>query len=266
MTGRRPQELTSYVALGDSFTEGMDDGRPDGSYVGWADRLAARLAADAAPGFSYANLAVRGKLLREVVAEQVPHAVQMRPDLVSIVAGTNDMLRSGFDADALGRLLRTAALELAGTGARVLFICGGDPRGRLPWAKRLAPRVAAYNAHVRETAAEVDGVLVDLWPTRLWDDTRLWAPDRLHLNRDGHERVTLAALEALGYDVELDWRTPLPPAARTPWRDARLDDAQWVRTHLAPWLVRRVRGQSSGDSVRPKRPELAAYGPDLDLV
>jgi hypothetical protein len=31
----------TFVALGDSFTEGLDDVRPDGSYRGWADLGAA---------------------------------------------------------------------------------------------------------------------------------------------------------------------------------------------------------------------------------
>ena len=57
---------TSFVAVGDSFTEGMSDLLPDGSYRGWADLLAGRLAAGA-PDFRYANLAVRGKLIGQIV-------------------------------------------------------------------------------------------------------------------------------------------------------------------------------------------------------
>ncbi|GAA2905465.1 hypothetical protein GCM10020220_113400 [Nonomuraea rubra] len=76
----------SFVALGDSFTEGLNDPGPDGHYRGWADRVAERLAADD-PSFRYANLAVRGKLLDQIVAEQVPLAVDMAPDLISFCAG-----------------------------------------------------------------------------------------------------------------------------------------------------------------------------------
>ena len=64
--------IRSYVALGDSFTEGLDDlTAAEGGYRGWADRFAERLA-DLQPGLRYANLAVRGKVLREVADEQVP--------------------------------------------------------------------------------------------------------------------------------------------------------------------------------------------------
>jgi lysophospholipase L1-like esterase len=51
--------VRSFVALGDSFTEGVGDPYPDGTFRGWADRFAAQLAA-ASPGLRYANLAIRG--------------------------------------------------------------------------------------------------------------------------------------------------------------------------------------------------------------
>ena len=83
----------SYVAVGDSFTEGLDDPYPDGSFRGWADLVAARLAAEAPDGLGYANLAVRGRLFPEVIVEQVPVALAMKPDLISFAAGGNDVLR-----------------------------------------------------------------------------------------------------------------------------------------------------------------------------
>jgi lysophospholipase L1-like esterase len=86
----------SFVAVGDSFTEGMDDPYPDGTYRGWADLVASRLAVDA-PDFRYANLAIRGRLFPNVVAEQVPAALAMKPDLISFAAGGNDVLRRSFD-------------------------------------------------------------------------------------------------------------------------------------------------------------------------
>ena len=81
------REIGSFVALGDSFTEGLDDPRADQEgYRGWADRFAEMLAARQ-PGLRYANLAVRGKMLRQVAEEQVPQAIAMTPGLVSLAAG-----------------------------------------------------------------------------------------------------------------------------------------------------------------------------------
>ena len=96
-------EIGSYVALGDSFTEGLDDPREDqAGYRGWADRFAGHLAAQR-PGLRYANLAIRGKLLHEVAEEQVPQAIAMAPDLVSIAAGGIDMLRPRVDPDTIAQ-------------------------------------------------------------------------------------------------------------------------------------------------------------------
>lgn len=251
--------LSSFVALGDSFTEGMADPRHDGTYRGWADRVAERLALEH-DGFAYANLAIRGRLLGPIVDEQVPVAAAMGAELVSLAGGTNDMLRTGFDADRLGAQLRSAVATLTAAGSRVLLFRGGDPRGRGAWGKRLVPKVVALNNHVLALATEFDCVVVDLWSCRIWDDERLWAEDRLHLNAEGHRRVALAALEAVGLDIDEDWRRPLPVASPTPWRAQRVADAQWARRHLAPWVMRRVRGQSSGDQVEPKRPVLTPLG------
>src|SRR6266581_8168 len=94
-------EIHSYVALGDSFTEGLDDlTGVDGGYRGWADRFAERLAAGQ-PGLRYANLAIRGKTVQQVADEQVPAAISLQPGLVSIAAGGNDLLRPSADPDAL---------------------------------------------------------------------------------------------------------------------------------------------------------------------
>ena len=96
---------------------------------------------------------------------------------------------------------------------------------------------------------------MDLWHETLFDDPRLWAADRLHLNAIGHERVTGAALDALNLP-STDWRTPLPvepPPARL---EAVREDAAWFTHHLAPWLARRALRKSSGDGIEPKRPDL----------
>jgi lysophospholipase L1-like esterase len=208
MEGRAATENTrSFVALGDSFTEGLNDRAPGGGYVGWADRFAGLLAAEQ-PGLRYANLAIRGKLLGEIAEQQVPRAVELRPDLVSIAAGGNDILRPGSDPDALAQTFDTAVASLRGAGCQVLLFTGFDP-SVFPVIRMLRGKVAIYNMHLRTIAAARDCVLVDLWSMRVLGDRRMWSADRLHLNSEGHRRVALFVAETGGVPAPADWREPV---------------------------------------------------------
>jgi len=252
--------IGSFVALGDSFSEGIGDPYPDGrGYRGWADRFASRLAVFV-PGLRYANLAVRGKIMAEVVRDQLPAAVRMSPDLVSIAAGGNDLLRFSADPDQLAAALDDAVSQLRGAGCDVLMFTGFDPR-TFPVIRLVRGKAAVFNMHIREIAERRLCRLVDLWAMRILTDRREWCPDRLHLSPDGHRRVALRACEVMGIPVEEDWREPLPgpaPARTRPgaWLQARLLDARWAREHAMPWVSRRLRGVSTGDGIPPKRPEL----------
>src|SRR6266516_2869247 len=261
MVGREAaMAIGSFAALGDSFTEGLDDpraGQP--GYLGWADRFAGMLA-EQRPGLRYANLAVRGKLLREVAEEQLPQAIAMAPDLVSLAAGGNDLLRPRGDPDTLAELFDEVVRTLLMAGCQVLVFTGFDPR--FPVLRLIRGKVAAYNMHLRAIAGRHQCTVVDLWSMAVLADPRAWSADRLHLTPDGHRRVALRACEVLGVPVDEDWREPLPtldsPSAsgRAAWLAARQMDLLWARDHAAPWVARRVRGISSGDNIDPKRPEL----------
>jgi lysophospholipase L1-like esterase len=256
-------EIRSYVALGDSFTEGLDDlTAPDGGYRGWADRFAERLDARQ-PGLRYANLAVRGKTLRQVADDQVPVAISLRPDLVSIAAGGNDMLRPGADPDTLAAEFDQVIVALQQAGCPVLMFTGFDPR--FPVLRLIRGKVAAFNMHLRTIADRHQCHIVDLWSMHVLRDPRAWSADRLHLTADGHRRVALRACEVLGVPADEDWREPWPPldqarrSAAAGWLSARRMDARWARMHAAPWMGRRIRGRSSGDGIPPKRPQLLPF-------
>lgn len=246
----------SFVALGDSFTEGVGDPYPDGTYRGWADRFASHLAGSA-PGLRYANLAIRGKVLSQVADEQVPVAVRLAPDLVSIAAGGNDLLRPKSDPDALAATFEDAVASLRAAGSQVMLFTGFDPGG-FPLIRLIRGKTAAFNAQLRQVARKHGCLQVDLWSMRVLADPREWCEDRLHLASDGHRRVALHACEVAGLPVADDWREELPAAevAAPRWISARRQDVQWVRTYAAPWLRRRMRGVSSGDGMAPKRPDL----------
>ena len=266
MAGARVRAIDSFLALGDSFTEGMEDQRgPDGRHRGWADRVATALAVRH-PGLRYGNLAVRGRLLDQVVYQQLPAAVELRPELVSFHAGANDVLRPGTDLSSLGARYDVAVARLVATGATVVVFtaiqrAGGTTRA----ADRLAARFGGFNALVRATTARHGAVLVDVGIERALYDRRMWHEDRLHLAPEGHARVAAAVLEELGVEdpsllggVPGWWRQPLLAVARPPRHRRVAADLRWARRYLAPWVVRRLRGVSSGDGIAPKRPQLVA--------
>ena len=173
--------IRSYVALGDSFTEGLDDlTAVGGGYRGWADRFAEHLAATQ-PGLCYANLAVRGKTLAQIADEQIPQAIAFRPDLVSIAAGGNDMLRPGVDPDALAESFDEVIRTLLQAGCPVLMFTGFDPR--FPVLRLIRGKVAAFNMHLRAIADRHQCQVVNLWSMTVLRDPRAWSADRLHLTR-----------------------------------------------------------------------------------
>ncbi|QBI53329.1 SGNH/GDSL hydrolase family protein [Streptomonospora litoralis] len=256
-------DALDYVALGDSFTEGVGDpyppeqtaGRP--AYRGWADRFAEHLAAHV-PGLRYANLAVRGKLMRQIVADQLPRAAELKPDLASLSAGGNDLLRPGADPDRLARILERAVHRLQEAGADVVLFTGvnfssGFMRLRIG-------TFARYYLNVRSIADRNGCYLVDQWSMRSLTDPRAWDTDRLHMSPEGHRRLALKVCETLGVRAEGSGDDDWPPAPPLDRRAARRADAQWAREYFVPWVGRRLTGRSSGDSVAAKRPEPLPVG------
>lgn len=248
----------SFVAVGDSFTEGVGDPYDDGrGYRGWADLVAARLAVEFGPDFRYANLAIRGRLFDQVVAEQVPPTLTMRPDLISFAAGGNDALRRGFDHDVLLDRFDRAVARLRGTGADVLLFGWTDISRRLPAGRVIGGRIRLINQAVADTGARHGARVIDLWHDSEFFNPRLWAADRLHLSAYGHRRVAAHVLSALGIEAEDAWLAAVPAPKAASWLGARAADVRWAGQHLAPWVKRRLTGRSSGDLVQPKRPMLA---------
>lgn len=254
--------FSRYVALGDSSTEGLEDPGSDGRHRGWADRLALHVAQTQGAPLLYANLAVRGRKTRELLEQQLEPALAMRPDLATIFSGTNDIIRSNFDCDQVIADLATMQRALRGAGATVLTITMPDLGEIAPFAKRARPRLLAFNAGVRRICAETGTLLLDVAQFPVACDPRLWHEDRLHANAEGHRRIAAGLASVLGLPgFDGDWATPLPPREPPSLLARGAAELQWIASYLAPWLLRRLTGRSSGDGIEPKRPTLQPIGP-----
>ncbi|MBI4898297.1 MAG: SGNH/GDSL hydrolase family protein [Actinobacteria bacterium] len=241
-----------YVALGDSTTEGIDDPYPGGArYRGWADRLAEHLAT-VNPGILYANFAIRGRKIGQIYDTQLQPALALKPDLVSVVGGVNDLLRRSVDLEYVADRMERMQIAFRESGATVLTMTLPDLSDSIGLARIVSDRVTSYNQLMREIAQRTGAVLVDTAADPLATHLSLWSKDRLHANAEGHKRIAAAAARALGVpnvaeDGELLPHSP-PGALRS-----LPGDALWAWRHMRPWLTRRLRGTSSGDGVAPKR-------------
>ncbi len=249
-----------YVAIGDSSTEGLDDPDGRGGYRGWANRLAARIAAAQSSPLLYANLAIRGRSTRQIREEQLERAVSLRPDLVTLFSGTNDVVKRRFDAHVIAEDVEYMQRRLIDGGATVLGFTLPDLSLVLPVSRPLAGRVRALNDALRHASASSGAVLVDLAKPAVGSDPRLWSDDRLHANSAGHERIAAALAWALHLpDTDETWSHPLP----TPWSPSVLArvvaEIRWQRDYFLPWIWRHLRGRSSGDGRVAKRPTLSEF-------
>jgi lysophospholipase L1-like esterase len=244
-----------YVAIGDSQTEGLWDGDDSVGLIGFADRLAA-IVDSHYPGLIYANLAVRSRRIRDVLDEQLPHALAMRPDLVTVCIGMNDVTRPGPHFDQALADLEDLHAQLARSGATVATTTFPDLAQILPVGRLLATRVVRINDTIRAAADRHGFCLVDLYGALSMTDPDIWSADRVHGSAKGHAMFAAAAAEALGLPgTNHDWARA-NGAVRPSFRSRMYSQALWTQNMLMPWIWRHARGRSSGDGRGPKRPRL----------
>ena len=225
--------MSRFVALGDSITLGIGDPLPGGAWRGWAALLAASV-----PGGELHNLAVSGALTRDVEREQLPRALELRPDVASVVVGVNDTLRRSFDVSAVAASVAHTVGSLRAAGAVVLTMRLPDP-GRMfglpeSLARPLARRIGAVNAVTDAAAARFGALHVDMAGHPATYERRMWSVDRLHPSERGHRLLarSYAALLGLPGDRWPDAEPSSPP----PTRRAQLG---WMATKGTRWLVDR---------------------------
>ncbi len=219
----------------------------------------------------YANLAIRGRRIRQIHDEQLEPALALKPDLASVMAGANDLIRPGLDLDLTLELMDDMQSRFTAAGARVLTNTYPVAPGSGPFGHRVSDRFRAYNEGLREIASRYDALLIDLETIPSTTDPRLWSHDRLHLNPNGHDRLaqgvfalvqiadagyTRLALDSFPPDDLPGWMRDLPPAPPLPAATEFRQHMGWVFRYLLPWVGRRLTGRSSGDGRSAKRPFL----------
>jgi phosphatidylinositol alpha 1,6-mannosyltransferase len=263
-----PTRWKRYVAIGDSLTEGLcDDSRQEvGEVRGWADRLSMLLVqTDAKRGqparLRYANLAVRSRTVADVLERQIPHALALRADLVTVLIGANDLALDGRHPEQIADRLRAGIQRLRESGADVLIVTPFVA----PWPllRILNRRTIRLAVEMRRIAQETGALLLDFTqdPDRV--DERMWASDRVHLSSYGHRVLSYRAAAVLGVPRadELGALDALMHDDAPETRIDRISTPAWIWTHVRPWAARRVRGRTAGDGLAPKHTTLIEVVP-----
>ena len=181
----------------------------------------------------------------------------MRPDLVTLFSGTNDVVARGFDPARVAGDVAQMHRAITETGATLLTFTLPDLTAVMPLARLVSARVETLNRLLREISVASGARLVDFaaYPVAL--DPRLWSADRLHANTAGHARIAGALAHALTLPgASAAWSEPLPPQPPPTAAQRLRAEGAWIRDNLLPWAWRHLHGRSSGDGIAPKRPEL----------
>ena len=256
--------LSQFIALGDSLTEGLSDKYPDGTYRGWADRVADEMSKHSTD-FRYANLAVRGKLIEQVVSEQLQSALpwmRQPQTLVTFHAGANNVLRPKFEPEKVFETYQNAVAKISETGAKLLLFTVrevGEPKTKTQhyWNQRFGP----FNENVKQVAHQFGATVMDANSREVFGDPRMLAADRLHLSSEGHRRVAAAVLSAIDLPHDSDWQDEMPPIRQAPAPIRAIGSVAWGVGFLVPWAARRITGKSSGDGRTAKHSELINWSP-----
>jgi lysophospholipase L1-like esterase len=190
-----PHAWKHYVAMGDSLTQGYGDPVAGLASMSWADRLAEALR-PLHPDFRYDKLAKRGMTSQQIVETQLPFALAAKPDLVSVLAGGNDLFDSNWQIGHTEANLRKLVGPFVEAGATVIVFTMNDNSPMLP--REIAAQrqpvydgIRAINRIVRQLSREYDLLRVDMEHNQELQDNALWSSDLIHANMRGH--IVLAA-------------------------------------------------------------------------
>lgn len=237
-----------YVAIGDSFTEGVGDELPDGHVRGWADLVAQGWADASGEPIEYANLAIRGRLVWPIVEQQLEPALALHPTHLSFNGGGNDMLRPRTSVARVVEAFQTVLRRCDEEGVRLILLSGANPSAQLPLGPLIQRRGDLLSRAVEAHFADRTDIVRALnWFDRELATPPFWSEDRLHMNTRGHHRVAARVLTALGMESPPEWWSlpTLPESGTT-------RGAAYYREHVAPWVRRRLTRTSSGDGREPK--------------
>lgn len=249
-----------YVALGDSLTEGLGDWNFefDRLHAGWADRLAHLLTAEKASQHQrveYANLAVRGSKTKQIMGWQLDAAIALEPTFVTVMAGANDIFANRRELARVEALLDSGLTRLREAGIAVLLVNTVAP-GHILLARLLRPRTKRVAQLINRVGARHSLTVVDLQSLAHFSHGGYWCEDLAHFSSHGHSLIANQAAKALGLRARY---TELETSEIAEPKSSAHERLIWLKVHVIPFIVRRLRGRTSGDGLQPKLAEPTSF-------
>ncbi|MRC16841.1 SGNH/GDSL hydrolase family protein [Bacillus thuringiensis] len=178
-----------FVAIGDSFTEGIGDEVEGIALKSWVDHFVQLCEKD----IEYANFAKRGLVTEEIRLQQLEKALTFNPDLVSLIAGANDVLKGRWNHDVYKNDMEFMIDTLSKAGADIIIANLPDFTVRLPFAsekkQEIKEQLLEANEVIHSLSREYKLHHVDFWNHHLVNDNTLWSKDLIHPNSKGYVKV-----------------------------------------------------------------------------
>ncbi|HGH7181704.1 SGNH/GDSL hydrolase family protein [Bacillus cereus] len=178
-----------FVAIGDSFTEGIGDEVEGIALKSWVDHFVQLCVND----IEYVNFAKRGLVTKEIRLQQLEKALTFKPDLVSLIAGANDVLKGRWNHQAYKNEMEFMIDKLSKTDADIIIANLPDFTVRLPFSSEkkqvIQEQLLEANDVIRSLSREYKLHHIDFWNHQLVNDNTLWSTDLIHPNSKGYVKV-----------------------------------------------------------------------------
>lgn len=178
-----------FVAIGDSFTEGIGDEVEGITLKSWVDHFVQLCVND----IEYVNFAKRGLVTKEIRLQQLEKALTFKPDLVSLIAGANDVLKGRWNHQAYKNEMEFMIDKLSKTDADIIIANLPDFTVRLPFSSEkkqvIQEQLLEANDVIRSLSREYKLHHIDFWNHQLVNDNTLWSTDLIHPNSKGYVKV-----------------------------------------------------------------------------
>ena len=225
----------TFAVIGDSAASGVGDSDGNGNNFGWSYHLAKSFQEP----LIFINAARPGARSAEVLEDQLPKILIHNPELVAVVVGGNDLLRSNFNPEKFYRNLRETLIRLAELGSTVMLLELHDPTKIVPMPYLIGRicrrRVAAVNAATRDLAKTFGAILMETRSQENIYAREKWHVDRMHPSKLGHQFIAAQyakLLSARGFDVGEVQIDPLNNRSRK-------DSIKWMLKNGTPWFLKR---------------------------